>query len=149
MRFESDGGSANARFEMFSLFFQIPIRDLLIGPDLDLIDSLRRVSGLEWGIENPIVKTILYQGVFIALLLTVTVTLFLREIASRCERGVWLPLVAFAILLMTAETIGGKTTMLAKFAVIVLTMYRHLPSASMDRYSEAEGLHNTGIESPG
>jgi len=123
-RFGSDGGSANARLEMFDLFSRIPMRDLLIGPDLDLVDGLRRVSGLEWGIENPIVKTILYQGAFTATLLTVAVVLFLREVAVRCQAGVWLPVLAFSMLLMTAETIGGKTTLLAKFIVIVLSMYR-------------------------
>jgi hypothetical protein len=129
-RFSSDGGSANARLEMFDLFSRIPIRDLLVGPDLDLIDGLRRVSGLEWGIENPIVKTVLYQGAFTATLLTVAVVLFLREVAGRCQDGVWLPVLAFSILLMAAETIGGKTTLLAKFIVIVLSMYRPWPTTS-------------------
>jgi hypothetical protein len=134
-RFGSDGGSANARLEMFDLFSRIPMRDLLIGPDLDLIDGLRRVSGLEWGIENPIVKTVLYQGMFTAILLTTAVVLFLREIAGRCQSGVWLPVLAFSILLMTAETIGGKTTVLAKFVVIVLSMYRHRPYQSQSSAS--------------
>jgi hypothetical protein len=134
-RFGSDGGSANARLEMFDLFSRIPIRDLLIGPDLDLIDGLRRVSGLEWGIENPIVKTVLYQGIFTAILLTTAVVLFLREITERCQSGVWLPVLAFSILLMTAETIGGKTTLLAKFVVIVLSMYRHGPYLSQSSAS--------------
>jgi hypothetical protein len=126
-RFSDDGGSANARLEMFDLFAQIPLHDLMIGPDLDLVTSLRRVSGLEWGIENPIVKNILYQGVAITLLLVVAVVLFLREIVARCGRGVWLPMLAFSIFLMTSETIGGKTTLLAKFAVILLSMYRPSP----------------------
>jgi hypothetical protein len=126
-RFSDDGGSANARLEMFDLFAQIPLHDLMIGPDLDLVTSLRRVSGLEWGIENPIIKNILYQGVAITLLLVVAVILFLREIVARCRPGVWLPMFAFSIFLMTSETIGGKTTLLAKFAVILLSMYRPSP----------------------
>jgi hypothetical protein len=123
-RFYSDGGSANARLEMFDLLSQIPLRALVFGPDLSLIEGLRRVSGLEWGIENPVVKTILYQGLLMATLLTTAVVLFISEVAGRCERGAWLPVLGFSILLMTAETIGGKTTLLAKLAVIVLTMYR-------------------------
>jgi hypothetical protein len=123
-RFYSDGGSANARLEMFDLLSQISLRELVVGPDLSLIDGLRRVSGLEWGIENPVVKTILYHGLFMTTLLATAVVLFLYEVASRCQRGVWLPVLGFSILLMTAETIGGKTTLLAKFAVIALTMYR-------------------------
>ncbi len=46
-RFVSDGGSANARVEMFDLFNRIPLRDLMFGPDTALVDSLRRISGLE------------------------------------------------------------------------------------------------------
>ena len=140
-RFNDDGGSANARLEMFDLFAQIPLHDLIIGPNLDLVNSLRRVSGLEWGIENPIVKNILYQGVAVTLLLVVAVVLFLHEIVGRCQRGIWLPMLAFSIFLMTSETIGGKTTLLAKFAVIVLTMYR--PSRTNKFGEPASGAKNS------
>jgi hypothetical protein len=124
LRFDSDGGSANARLEMFNMFSQLPLRDLIVGTDASLVDSIRRVSGLEWGIENPIIKSILYQGLFMTVLMTVAVALFLYEIARRCERGVWLPMLACVILLNTSESIGSKTLILAQFAVIVLPMYR-------------------------
>ncbi len=52
-RFFSDGGSAEARREMFDLLAMFPVGDLLLGPDTDLVDSHRRIQGLEWGIENP------------------------------------------------------------------------------------------------
>ena len=60
-------------------------------------------------------------------LMTIAVALFLYEIARRCERGVWLPMLACVILLNTSESIGGKTVVLAQFAVIVLAMYRSVP----------------------
>ena len=145
-RFYSDGGSANARLEMFDLLSQIPFRDLIVGSDYSFVDGLRRVSGLEWGIENPIVKTILYHGLFIAILLTTAVILFLYEVAGRCHRGVWLPVLAFSILLMTSETIGGKTTLLAKFAVIVLTMYRPRSTAlSFQGHHKTKGMYDVGV----
>jgi hypothetical protein len=61
-RFVSDSGSANARVEMFELFKHLELRDLIVGPDVDLIDSLRRINGLEQGIENPIIRTIALSG---------------------------------------------------------------------------------------
>jgi hypothetical protein len=140
-RFEADGGSANARVEMFALFEQLPLRDLVFGPDNALVDSLRRIQGLEWGIENPLVKMVLYQGILVTAIMAIAFTLFMAEIARNGRRGLWLPMLAFLLIIQTSESIGGKTTMLSKFALIALCMYRAAPraaySAGMVRPSEA------------
>lgn len=133
-RFMADGGSANARVEMLDLVASIPFRELLIGPETALVESLRRVSGLEWGIENPIVRTLVYQGVFMTLLLVVAFTLFMMEIVRQCRPGTALTVAAFVILNNTFEGIGGKTTLLAKFAILVLALYR--PISAPDRREE-------------
>jgi hypothetical protein len=123
-RFFEDGGSANARIKMFDIFGYLPASDILFGPDIGYIDSLRRINGLEWGIENPIVRTLLYQGLLITVLMTIAVTWFLWEIARHARRGIFLPMLGFVILLNTAESIGGKTTLLTKFAVMMICFYR-------------------------
>ncbi len=64
-RFFSDGGSAEARKEMFELLAKYPLKEFLLGPDVELVQSDRRILGLEWGIENPIVRMLLYQGIFV------------------------------------------------------------------------------------
>ncbi|MEE7456852.1 hypothetical protein MPAR168_00385 [Methylorubrum populi] len=128
-RFVSDGGSAHARIEMFSLFERIPWHELLFGPDIGALETARRINGLEWGIENPVVRMMLYQGVAMTLLMTGAVVLFVTEIARRCRPGTLLPILGFAILVNASESLAGKTTMLAKFAVILLALYRPLPSA--------------------
>ncbi len=123
-RFASDGGSANARVEMLDLFDNIPLRDLIVGPDIDLVASLRRINGLELGIENPIIRMTLYQGAFLTLILAIALGLFLYELTRDREPGTWLPMVGLLILLNTSESIADKTTLLAKFAVIILCLYR-------------------------
>ena len=122
-RFVSDGGSANARVEMLAIFDAIPFRDLLVGPDPSVIDTLRRMYGLEWGIENPVVRSLLYNGVAMTVLLVVAIALFLYEVARQCRRGAFLPILAFVVLINTFESIGGKTTLLAKFALMLLVLY--------------------------
>ncbi|GJE19049.1 VpsF family polysaccharide biosynthesis protein [Methylobacterium marchantiae] len=122
-RFIADGGSANARVEMLDLIASIPFRELLVGPDMTLVDSLRRVSGLEWGIENPIVRTLVYQGVIMTVLLTVAVTLYMIELVRQCRSGTFLPVLAFVILVNTFEGLGAKTTLLAKFAILLLGLF--------------------------
>ena len=126
-RFVSDGGSANARVEMLAIFDAIPFRDLLVGPDPSVIDTLRRMYGLEWGIENPIVRSLLYNGVAMTVVLIVAIALFLYEVARQCRHGVFLPILAFVVLINTFESIGGKTTMLAKFALMLLVLYPRRP----------------------
>lgn len=122
-RFVSDGGSANARVEMLAIFDAIPLRDLLVGPDQTIVDTLRRMYGLEWGIENPVVRSLLYNGVLMTVLLVVAIALFLFEVARNCRRGVGLPILAFVVLINTFESIGGKTTLLAKFALMLLVLF--------------------------
>ncbi|TPI33041.1 hypothetical protein FJW08_07685 [Mesorhizobium sp. B3-2-1] len=123
-RFVSDSGSANARVEMFDLFKHFELRDLIIGPDIDLIESLRRINGLEQGIENPIIRLILYQGAFFTLLLFFGFVLFMHEVARRCHPGIWLPMLGWLILLNTSESLASKTTLMTKFVVIALALYR-------------------------
>jgi hypothetical protein len=122
-RFVSDGGSAQARVDMLAIFDAIPFRQLLLGPDLLQVSTLRRIYGLEWGIENSIISDVLYHGVLVTALLVVAVGLYLAEIARSCRRGVWLPILTFVILVNTFEGLAGKTTMLAKFALMLIVLF--------------------------
>lgn len=126
-RFSSDGGSAQARVDMLSVFEAIPFRDLLLGPDLIHVTSLRRIYGLEWGIENSILSSLLYNGAVMTTLLVVAVALYLTEVARGCRRGVWLPILAFVILVNTFEGLAGKTTLLAKFALMLIVLFPRGP----------------------
>lgn len=124
LRFTDDGGSANARVEMLTLIQQIPLRDLVIGPDQSLVDSLRRVNGLEEGIENPLVRTMVYQGLLLTILLAVAVGVYLREVAVVSGRGLFLAMIGFLVIINTFESLASKSTMLAKFAVLILILFR-------------------------
>ncbi|TPM34299.1 VpsF family polysaccharide biosynthesis protein [Mesorhizobium sp. B2-3-5] len=123
-RFVSDSGSANARVEMFDLFQHLELRDLIVGPDIDLVETLRRISGLEQGIENPIIRMVLYQGAFFTLLMVFGFALFMHEVARRCHPGIWLPMLGWLILLNTSESLASKTTLMTKFVVLALVLYR-------------------------
>jgi hypothetical protein len=143
-----DGGSANSRVEMFRIFDDVDFRDLLFGPDPALIESQRWLHGLVLGIENPIITMLLYQGVLMTIIMTAAVTGFLAEVARRCQRGVWLPMLAFVILLNAAESISSKTNMLAKFALVMLCLYRPRPKAISVRTAMRRGARPMPPELP-
>ena len=53
----------------------------------------------------------------------------IAEIARGARHGVWLPILAFAILVNTFEALGGKTTMLAKIALMLIVLFPPLSAA--------------------
>ncbi|MER9328735.1 VpsF family polysaccharide biosynthesis protein [Mesorhizobium sp. M0488] len=136
-RFVSDSGSANARVEMFELFKNLGLPDLIVGPDIDLIETLRRINGLEQGIENPIIRMVLYQGAFFTLLMLFGFALFMHEVARRCHPGIWLPMLGWLILLNTSESLASKTTLLTKFVVLALVLYRPARAVARQRMQVA------------
>ena len=124
IRFQSDGGSANARLEMLDMLQAFPLHDLVVGPDIDLVESLRRVNGLELGIESPIVKLVLYQGIVLTALVLLAIGLFFGELVRWSRPGVVVPVLAFLIIINTFESIASKSTMVAKVAIMMLVLFR-------------------------
>jgi hypothetical protein len=126
-RFAYDGGSALTRLEMLEIFDYLSWREILIGTSSDVVDSLRRTHGLEWGIENPVVRLLLYQGAVVTALLVSGFALFLAEITRRLRPGIMMPLVYFLITANSYESIANKTILLGEFIVLMMVMFRPPP----------------------
>jgi hypothetical protein len=123
VRFVDDSGSAKTRIEMFEIFSQLSAHDILVGANPDMIDSIRRSLGLELGIENPVVRLVLYQGVIFSGFLIVGLTLFLVEVMRRLRAGYGMALIAFVIIVNSYESISNKTVGLAQFVVLMIAMF--------------------------
>jgi hypothetical protein len=126
-RFENDGGSANARLGMLELFRLLPLRSILIGADPDLVAYIQRASGLEWGIENPLIRLVLYQGVAFTTMMVAGFVLFIRELARRLQGNTTLPFVFFLVVVNSYESISGKTLSFTHFVVLMLVMFEYRP----------------------
>jgi len=152
-RFANDGGSAQTRLTMFELFDQLPLRDIIIGADSDLVDSIRRTHGLQWGIENPVVRLVLYQGAVFTAFLVVGFVFFLTEVGRRLRRGAAMAFIFFLIVINSYESISNKSITLGRFVVLVLVMFDRRtgafrePSARRtfaDRQHQPANLHRLG-----
>jgi hypothetical protein len=135
MRFVDDNGSAAARVIMFDMLQPFTLGQLLIGPDIDLVESLRVHFGLEQGVENPFVRMTLYQGGWVMLTLFGSLALFFRELLKGRGWRVIAPVIAMAVLLNASESISVKTNLLDKLVLIFVCLFPKLqprlrPSAS-------------------
>lgn len=122
-RFSDDGGSAQSRVAMFEIFDQLSLRDIFVGANADLIDAMRRSRGLEWGIENPVVRLVLYQGLAFTTFLIAGFACFLIEVGRRLRPGAAIPFIFFLIVANSYESLSNKTIILGHFVVLMLVMF--------------------------
>jgi hypothetical protein len=128
VRFVDDSGSAKTRIEMFEIFSQLSAHDILVGANPEMIDSIRRTLGLELGIENPVVRLVLYQGAIFTGFLIAGLTVFIIELVRRLRPGYGMALVSFLILVNSYESISNKTVALAQFVVLMIAMFHQSES---------------------
>ena len=131
-RFVNDGGSAKTRVEMFEMLGQLTWREVFVGADNDYIELLRRSHGLESGIENPIVRLLLYQGVIFTTFLIAGFTLFMTEIARRLAPGYGMAMTFFLVIICSYESISNKTVALSQFIVLMLAMFPKAEKVAAD-----------------
>ncbi len=129
MRFVDDSGSAATRVIMFEMLKPFTIPELIVGPDIEQVESLRRHFGLEQGVENPFVRMTLYQGGFVMALVFGSLVWFFRELLRGRGLRVIGPAVAMAVLLNASESISVKTNFLDKLVLIFVCLFPHLRAA--------------------
>jgi hypothetical protein len=130
-RFVEDQGSAETRIAMFSLIAQIPLRDLVFGPSPELVATLQRLEGIEFGIESFWVGMIAYFGVIVSLPLFLGLMLFLfRDVLREARTGAgWTALYVVAVA-STSASFSGKTTSLALLVVMIVVLARRSSDAA-------------------
>jgi hypothetical protein len=121
-RFESDSGSASARFELFELYRGFGIEEFFIGFDIGELTTQVRVWGLEAGIENAWLQHTMIFGVPLSLMLWAALAAFLWEIVRESGRAALLPILFLLVINTSSVGIAGKTTMLVLPTVIILAL---------------------------
>jgi hypothetical protein len=131
MRFVDDNGSAATRVIMFDMLGPFSWPELLVGPDIEQVEGLRRHFGLEQGVENPFIRMTLYQGGLVMAVVFASLVWFFREwLRGRGFRVIG-PVVAMAVLLNASESISVKTNFLDKLVLMFVCMFPHLTAPAV------------------
>ncbi|WP_342360449.1 VpsF family polysaccharide biosynthesis protein [Terrarubrum flagellatum] len=121
-RFVEDQGSAKSRVAMFDLFESISWRDLLLGPDPALIDTLKQIEGLEFGIESFWVASTLAYGLIMACITFIGIFIFCRQIVQVSRPSAWWLFAYFFAVASTSVSIAAKTCVLAMLAAMMMVL---------------------------
>lgn len=138
-RFSHDSGSASTRLTMFTLLTQLSWADLFLHPDKDLVATLQRIHGLEFGIESSWIGLVLSYGIIIAAVITAGVLAFWRSVLRFAGRGGSTVFLLYFILISVTASLSGKTTTMAMVvALIVLFLRKDAVTASALRRNGSE-----------
>lgn len=128
-RLVEDEGSAGTRIVMFELFRHFSFQELFFGPDPEVLMTLVRVYGLEYGLESFIVAFILHYGLISTIVFMPFLFTFLYQIVRATRPSSGYVIFYFVVVALASVSLSSKSPILSMFVVLVMTLMRpaHMP----------------------
>jgi hypothetical protein len=119
LRFSSDKGSTLARYATFSLLSHFDWNELILGPQPIRVNALQAQLGLDYGIENFWISSIVQFGIIHTALLTIGLVCFFVELLRRSSRAVWAIVLLIVIIAASSVSFSSKNIQLAQFVILI------------------------------
>lgn len=119
LRFSSDKGSALARFATFDLLSHFDWYELILGPNPVRVNALQAQLGLNYGIENFWISSIVQFGLVHTTLLTVGLVCFFVELLRRSNRAAWAIVLLIVVIAASSVSFSSKNIQLAQFVILI------------------------------
>ena len=125
LRFSSDKGSALARFATFDLLSHFDWHELILGPNPVRVNALQAQLGLNFGIENFWISSIVQFGLIHTGLLTVGLICFFVELLRRSSRAAWAIVLLIVVIAASSVSFSSKNIQLAQFILLIALLLPH------------------------
>ena len=119
LRFSSDKGSTLARYATFSLLSHFDWNELILGPNQVRVNALQAQLGLNYGIENFWISSIVQFGIIHTALLTIGLICFFVELLRRSSRTVWAIVLLIIVIAASSVSFSSKNIQLAQFVILI------------------------------
>jgi type IV secretory pathway VirB3-like protein len=127
-RFSSDNGSAHARLAGLHLLQLFDWKELIFGTEPGRANSLQAMVGLDYGIENFWIATIVQYGLIQAGLITLGLVCFFAEVLRRSAKGTWVTVLFLCVVAASSVSFSSKTITLALYVTIINLMLPREPA---------------------
>jgi hypothetical protein len=119
LRFSSDKGSTLARYATFSLLSHFDWHELILGPNPVRVNALQSQLGLNYGIENFWISSVVQFGLVPTILMTIGLVCFFIELLRRSYRAAWATLVLIIVIAASSVSFSSKNIQLAQFVILI------------------------------
>ena len=140
LRFSSDKGSTLARFATFSLLSHFDWHELILGPNPVRVNALQAQLGLNYGIENFWISSVVQFGVIHTVVLTIGLVCFFVELLRRSSQAVWAIILLIIIVAASSVSFSSKNIQLAQFVILISIL---LPRGQRRVAAPAQALRAT------
>jgi hypothetical protein len=127
LRFSSDKGSTLARYATFSLLSHFDWHELILGPNPVRVNALQAQLGLNYGIENFWIASVVQFGLVHTVLMTVGLVCFFVELLRRSSRAAWAIVVLIVIIAASSVSFSSKNIQLAQFVILISVLLPREP----------------------
>jgi hypothetical protein len=119
LRFSSDKGSTLARYATFSLLSHFDWNELILGPNPVRVNALQSQLGLNYGIENFWISSVVQFGLVHTILLTIGLVCFFVELLRRSSPAAWAIMLLIVIVAASSVSFSSKNIQLAQFVILI------------------------------
>ncbi|XSC44917.1 VpsF family polysaccharide biosynthesis protein [Bradyrhizobium sp. RDT10] len=127
LRFSSDKGSTLARYATFSLLSHFDWHELILGPNPVRVNALQSQLGLNYGIENFWIASVVQFGLVHSVLMTVGLVCFFVELLRRSSRAAWAIVLLIVIIAASSVSFSSKNIQLAQFVILISVLLPREP----------------------
>jgi hypothetical protein len=127
LRFSSDKGSALARIATFNLLSHFDWQELILGPNPVRVNALQAQLGLNYGIENFWISSIVQFGLVHTIVLTIGLICFFIELLRRSNPVAWAIVVLIVIIAASSVSFSSKNIQLAQFVIFISVLLPRQP----------------------
>jgi hypothetical protein len=127
LRFSSDKGSTLARYATFSLLSHFDWHELILGPNPVRVNALQSQLGLNYGIENFWISSVVQFGLVHTILLTIGLVCFFVELLRRSNPAAWAIVLLIVIIAASSVSFSSKNIQLAQFVILISVLLPREP----------------------
>jgi hypothetical protein len=138
LRFSSDKGSALARLAMLDLLGHLDWQEIMLGPAVSRANALQSELGLDYGIENFWIASIVQFGLIHTLLITLGLAAFFVMLMRRSSSAALAVLLLMAVIAASSVSFSSKNIQLAQFVILITVL---LPRQTRSAASAPALLH--------
>jgi hypothetical protein len=122
LRFSSDKGSTLARYATWHLLSHFQWPEILFGPSVTRANALQSQLGLDFGIENFWISSIVQFGLVHTAIITAALGALLARLIRRSEATVWALVVLIVVIAMSSVSFSSKNIQLAQFIALITVL---------------------------